>query len=271
MAGLSLTKLAKKAKAERMAARRRAEEIRAAESQSQTSLPVIEGTTKNGSTEAEPFVQASVEAEQWVEKGPAYVEAGSEERADKRPRLEESDVIVPFVIQPKIKNMPIFSDASVIKDPVVALNLATSVSLLANKAAFRAEPDLVAIGLAAQSALLAVGRIADMGRRYHDAVKLIVRLQAEVEGQRSRAQTEGARAEAEMERARNAEELRSVTEKRADASDDALKLAQEGISKLEARLEEMKTAKETADLKASSAFDAGKKSAFDEYLDELFV
>ena len=90
-----------------------------------------------------------------------------------------------------------------------------------------------------------------MGRRYHDAVELIGRLQAEVEGQRSRAQTEGARAEAEMERARNAEELRSVTEKRADASDDALKLTQEAISKLEARLEEMKAAKETTDLKAS--------------------
>ena len=71
-----------------------------------------------------------------------------------------------------------------------------------------------------------------MGRRYHDAVELIGRLQAEVEGQRSRAQTEGAHAEAEMERARNAEELRIVAEKRANASDDALKLAQEAISKL---------------------------------------
>ncbi|GMQ10089.1 hypothetical protein CsSME_00053230 [Camellia sinensis var. sinensis] len=207
MAGLSLTKLAKKANAERMAARRRAEEVRVAESQSQTSLPIIEETTKNGSTEVEPFVQASVEAEQRVEKCPADVEAGLEERVDKRPSLDESDVIVPFVIQPKIKNMPISSDASVIKDPAVALSLATSVSLPAGRAAFRAEPDLVAIGLTAQSALLAGGRIADMGRRYHDVVELIGRLQAEVEGQRSRAQAEGARAEAEVERARNAEIL----------------------------------------------------------------
>ncbi|GMQ09922.1 hypothetical protein CsSME_00053128 [Camellia sinensis var. sinensis] len=258
MDGLSLTKVAKKAN------------IRAAESQSQSSLPVIEGTTKNGSTEAKPFVQASVEAEQRVEKRPADVEAGSEEnRADKRPRLEESDVIVPFVIQPKIKNMLISTDASVIKDPAVALSLATSVSLPADKAAFRAEPNLVAIGLAAQLALLAVERIANMGRRYHDAVELIGRLQAEVEGQRSRVETEGARAEAVMERARNAKELRSVTEKRADANDDALKLAQEAIYKLEVGLEEMKAAKETTDLKASSAFDAGKKSAFDEYVDEV--
>ena len=46
----------------------------------------------------------------------------------KRPRLEESDVVVPFVVQPKIKNMAISDDASVIKDPAVALSLATSIS-----------------------------------------------------------------------------------------------------------------------------------------------
>ena len=158
MAGLSLTKLAKKANAERIATRRREEEIWAAksQSQSQSSLPVIEEVTaKGGSTETKPLVKACVEAEQRVEKRPADVEADSkEDRADKRPRLEESDVIVPFVIQPKMKNTPIFSDASVIKDPVIALSLATSVSLPADKATFRAEPDLVAITLAAQSALL---------------------------------------------------------------------------------------------------------------------
>ncbi|XP_028059841.1 uncharacterized protein LOC114263492 [Camellia sinensis] len=253
-----------------MAARRRAEEIRAAESQSQSSFPVIEGTAKNGRTEAEPFAQASVEAGQKVEKRPADVETGSEEdRADKQPHLEESDVIVPFVVQPKIKNTPISSDASVIRDPAVALSLATSVSLPADKATFRAEPDLVVIALAAQSPLLAVGRIVDIGRRYHEAVELIGRLEAEVEGQRSKAQTEGARAEAEMERARNAEELSAVAEKRADANDNALKLAQEAVSKLKAELEEMKVAKQTANLKVSSAFDAGKKSAYDEYVDEV--
>ncbi|GMQ09913.1 hypothetical protein CsSME_00053124 [Camellia sinensis var. sinensis] len=133
-----------------------------------------------------------------LERCHADVDAGSEERADKRPRLDES---------------------------AVALSLVTSVSLPADKAIFRTEPDLVAIGLAAQSALLAVGRIADMGRRYYDAIELIGRLQAEVEGQRSKAQLEGARVKAEIERARNVEELRSITEKRADVSDDALKLA----------------------------------------------
>ncbi|GMP32323.1 hypothetical protein CsSME_00006132 [Camellia sinensis var. sinensis] len=272
MAGLSLTKLAKKANAERLAARRRAKEIRIAKSQSQSSLPVIKGTTKNRTAKAEPFVQASVQAEQRLERRPADVDADSEEDcADKRPRLDESNVIVPFVIQPKIKNTPISCDASVIKDPAVALSLAKFVSLLADKAAFRAELDLVAIGLAAQLALLVYTwtLIADMGHHYHDTVELIGRLQMKVEGQRSRVQSEGARAEAETERAPNAEELRSVTEKRADASDDALKLAQEAISKLEAGLEEMKAAKETADLKVSSAFDAGRKSVFDEYVDEV--
>ena len=108
-----------------------------------------------------------------------------------------------------------------------------------------------------------------MGRRYHDAVEQIGRLQAEVEGQRSRAQIEGAHAEVELERSRNAEDLRSGAKERVNASDAALKLAQEANSKLKAELEEMKAAKETADLKASSAFDAGKKSAYDEYVDEV--
>ncbi|XP_028068483.1 cilia- and flagella-associated protein 45-like [Camellia sinensis] len=182
-------------------------------------LPCLEVVTvEGGSTETKPLVQASVEAEQRVEKRPADVEAGSEEdRADKRPRLEESDVIVPFVIQPKMKNTLIFSDAST------------------------------------------VGRIADMGRRYHDAVEQIGCLEAEVEGQRGRVQIEGAHAEAELERARNAEDLRSVTEERANASDAAHKLAQEANSKLKAELEEIKAVKETTNLKASSTFDVGKK------------
>ena len=57
-----------------------------------------------------------------------------------------------------------------------------------------------------------VGRIAEMGRRQHDAIERIGCLQLEVEGQRSRAEfeaarakMEGARAEAEMERARNSD------------------------------------------------------------------
>ncbi|GMP93610.1 hypothetical protein CsSME_00043366 [Camellia sinensis var. sinensis] len=168
MAGLSLTQLAKMANAERMASRRRAEANRAGVpsatqsqpsllvSESQPSLLVIEeGTGENRSVEAELVVQADQEAEQRAEKRSAEVEASSEDnRTDKRPRLEESDVIVPFIIQPKIKNTPIPSDALIIKDPAVALGMVTSVSLSVDKAAFRAEPDLVAIALAVQSALL---------------------------------------------------------------------------------------------------------------------
>ncbi|GMQ09797.1 hypothetical protein CsSME_00053055 [Camellia sinensis var. sinensis] len=165
MAGLSLTQLAKKANAERMATRRRAEAIRSqvpTAAESQPSLPVTESQpplpvkemAKNQSAEFAMVVQADQEAEQRTEKRPAEVEAGSENRPDKRPCLEELDVIVPFVIQPKIKNSPISSDASVIKDPVVALSMATSVSLPADKATFRSELDLVAIALATQSALL---------------------------------------------------------------------------------------------------------------------
>ncbi|XP_028064495.1 structural maintenance of chromosomes protein 2-like [Camellia sinensis] len=250
MAGLSLTQLAKKANAERMAARRRAEAIRAGVppttesqpslpiSESQPSLPVIEeGTAEKRSAEAELVVQADHEAEQRVEKRPAEVVAGLEDNcADKRPRM------------------------------------ATSISLLADKAAFRAESDLVAIALAVQSALLTVRRITEMGRRHHDAIKQLGHLQTEVEGQRSRAEfealrakMEGARAEAEMERARNADELRLSAEKKADASEEALKLAQEAVSKLEAELEEVKKAKEAADSEASKAFEAGKSNAFAEY------
>ncbi|CAL5345055.1 unnamed protein product [Camellia sinensis] len=135
---------------------------------------------------------------------------------------------------------------------------------------------MVAIVLAAQSALLTVGRIAEMGRRHHDAVEQLGRLQTEVEGQRSRAEFEAlrvkmksARAEAEMERARIADQLRSATEKRADASDDALKLAKEAISKLEAELEEIKKGKEATDLEASTAFEVRKSAAFAEYVDKV--
>ena len=55
-----------------------------------------------------------------------------------------------------------------------------------------------------------VGRITEIGRRHHDAVEQLGRLQTEVEGQRSqvefeamRAKMEAARAEAELERASN--------------------------------------------------------------------
>ena len=94
-------------------------------------------------------------SEEQGEKHSAEGEASSEDSpVDKRPRLEESDVVVPFVVQPKIKDTPISSDASAMKDPAVALSLAASVSLPADKATFQEKPDLEAIAFAVQSALL---------------------------------------------------------------------------------------------------------------------
>ncbi|XP_028094179.1 uncharacterized protein LOC114294255 [Camellia sinensis] len=211
MAGLSLTQLAKKANAERMAARRKAEAIRpgvppATETQpslpvseSQPALPVIEeGTAEIQSAEAELVVQADRETKERAGKRSAEVEAGSKVR-----------------------------------------------------------------------------RITEMGRRYRDAIEQLGRLQTEVEGQRSRAEfkalrskMEGARVESKMERARNTEQLRLAAERRADASEGVLKLAQEAVSKLEAELEEAKKAKEAADSKASKALQAEKSAALAKYISE---
>ncbi|GMP53145.1 hypothetical protein CsSME_00018701 [Camellia sinensis var. sinensis] len=98
------------------------------------------------------------------------------------------------------------------KDPAVALSVAASVSLSADKATFQEEPDLVAIAFAAQSPLLTVGRIGELGRRQRDTIERIGRLKSETEGERSRAEFEAMRAamesdrvEAEKERARTAD------------------------------------------------------------------
>ncbi|XP_028072755.1 uncharacterized protein LOC114274969 [Camellia sinensis] len=99
--------------------------------------------------------------------------------------------------------------------------------------------------------LLTVGRITEIGQRQHDAIEQIGHLRLEVKGERSRAEfevaratMESARADAEIERARNVEQQRLVTEQRANASDEALKSAQEVIARLETELEESKNAKE---------------------------
>ncbi|XP_028102798.1 uncharacterized protein LOC114302039 [Camellia sinensis] len=216
-------------------------------------------------------------AEQRGKKCSAEGGAGSKDSpVDKRPRLEESDVVVPFVVQPKIKDTPISSDAFAMKNPTVALSLAASVSLPADKATFREEPDLVAIAFVAQSALLTVGRIAELGCRQRDAIERIGRLEFEAEGERRRAKFEAmratmecARVEAENERVRTADQLKSEAEDRANASEESLKLAQEALSKAEAELEELKAAKEKAESVASTALEAGKSAALKEYVDEV--
>lgn len=63
--------------------------------------------------------------------------------------------------------------------------------------------------------------------------------------------------------------MRSDAEKKADASEDALKLAQKAISKLEAELAEMKAAKEAADSESSKVFEAGKNAGLAEDLDQV--
>ncbi|XP_028091552.1 chromatin-remodeling ATPase INO80-like [Camellia sinensis] len=120
-----------------------------------------------------------------------------------------------------------------------------------------------------------VGRIAKLGRRQHDAVERIGRLQSEVKGQRSkvefeatRAAMENARAEAEKEKARTTDRLRANTEKMANASEESLKLANEALAKLEAEFEELKQAKEKADSESLAAFEAWKNSAFQDYVEE---
>ena len=167
MAGLSLTQLASKANAERLAARRRAEalpsEILPA-TDSQFSLPISGSesvrveveTAANWNAKSSVIVQAGQEFQ--AEKRPAEFEAGLEEHGGKRPRLEGSGVVVPFVIRPTVRNVPISSDASALKDPEVAFSLATSMSLPSDKEAFRVETDLNATALAAQSALLVHSR-----------------------------------------------------------------------------------------------------------------
>ncbi|GMP76093.1 hypothetical protein CsSME_00032915 [Camellia sinensis var. sinensis] len=104
IAGLSLTQLAKKANAERMTARRRAEAIRTGIPPATETQPFLLVSESQPSLPAELVVQADRAAELRAGKHSAEVEAGSEDnRTDKRPRLEESDVIVPFIIQLKIK------------------------------------------------------------------------------------------------------------------------------------------------------------------------
>ncbi|GMP27610.1 hypothetical protein CsSME_00003515 [Camellia sinensis var. sinensis] len=246
MAGETLTQMARKKNAERMASWRRAETIRSEPTPTESFEPIIvEETAQIGMAETVQEAEWPIPEDWREEKRPAESEVGSEENPiDKRPCLEESDVVAPFVVQPKIKNMLISSEASTLKDPAVVLSLASSVSLPANKATFRAEPNLVAIALAAQSAFLTVGRIVEIDRK-------------------------SARAKAEAERARSSDQLRLATEERANASKDSLKLAKEVIAKLEAKLEESKKAKEIADSEASKAFEVGKGVALENYVEEV--
>lgn len=117
--------------------------------------PVIAEETAHPETAEMEQVGQANEGEQRGKKRPADREAEcKEDQSDKRPQVEESDLVLPFTIQPRVRNMPISSDTSALRDPAVALSMASSISLPVDRVVFRAEPDLMLIALATQSALL---------------------------------------------------------------------------------------------------------------------
>lgn len=129
MAGESITQMARRNNTERMAARRKAEAdqseppprplVTRAESSPST---LVEEMAQIDTTEMELIVdqQNSQVTEHRRKKRPAEQKADSSENlTNKRPRMEESDLIVLFIIQPKIKNISVASDASPVKDATV--------------------------------------------------------------------------------------------------------------------------------------------------------
>ena len=160
MARESLTQMARKKNTERMAARKKAEAAHSEPTLIKIFVPAIEemiqvAEAKTGEEVEEQVIDERLIPEKRGEKRSTEGEAGSEiSLASKRPRLEESGVAAPFIVRPKTKDMPISSNASAIEDPAVALSLAASISLPADVAAFRTVPDIMAVALSAQSALL---------------------------------------------------------------------------------------------------------------------
>ncbi|GMP35256.1 hypothetical protein CsSME_00007774 [Camellia sinensis var. sinensis] len=76
---------------------------------------------------------------------------------EKRPRDSPTlDLATPFSIQPKVKGSFIPIGASAVKEPRVALSMATVFTLPLDKVMFLALPDVVSIAVAAQSTILAV-------------------------------------------------------------------------------------------------------------------
>ncbi|XP_028100385.1 myosin-8-like [Camellia sinensis] len=308
MVGESLMQLERRKNAERMAARRRAETIRSKPTATiESSLPVIaEEMAQIEMAETEqPVERLSQRNDPRREKRPAesevdYEEIPTDKRpcikesdsvVDERPRIEESDSVVAFVVQPRIKNVSISSDASALKDPTVALSMASPISLSTDRETFRTEPDLLAIALAlaAQSAILehdlilTAGRISEIGRRQHDAIEQISFLKTEIESEKgkaaeaaqraeheaTRAAEESVRADAEAEKERSSDRLRLAAEERANAIEDALKLAKEVIAKMEADLEESKKGKEKANSEISKAFQVGNDATLENYVEEV--
>ncbi|XP_028086003.1 uncharacterized protein LOC114286980 [Camellia sinensis] len=127
------------------------------------------------------------------------------------------------------------------------------------------------------------GRIVEIGRRQHDAIKQIDFLTTKLEKKKGRAAEasfraeseaakvaeERARADAGANEARIAVTLKMATEEKTKANEETLRLANEMIAKLEADLEESRRAKANAESWLSESFQASKNVALVDYVEEV--
>ncbi|GMP68963.1 hypothetical protein CsSME_00028390 [Camellia sinensis var. sinensis] len=164
----------------------------------------------------------------------------------------------------------------------MALSVALALSLLVDKATFRAEPDVIAIALAMQSAIMMARKIAEIGRWHYDAVERLGILEGQLEAEKgkvvvvvadlsvatAKAEEEQTKAAATDEKAQHADLLRKVTEERANLIDGSLKSAQKEISKLKAELEVERKVKKLAAADAAKAFAARELKANELYADK---
>ncbi|CAL5359294.1 unnamed protein product [Camellia sinensis] len=261
MARELLAQMARRKNAKKMAARRRAE---AARSEPPPPTPIeAESSPPALVEETKQIVMAEME-QIVIEQSNDLV---AKQRGEKRPAEHEVDFSENLIHkQPSIKESQDLNAA-------VALSVSSSIF---DRATFRAELDVVSIALAAQSAILAASKIADIGPRHYDVIEQIGLLKAEVKSEKGKAKKalaelakERARASVEEEKAKCFDQLRLAAEERVNASDDALKLAKEVIAKLEADLEELNKAKEIADSKISKAFKAGENTALEKHMDGI--
>ncbi|THG09097.1 hypothetical protein TEA_020397 [Camellia sinensis var. sinensis] len=91
--------------------------------------------------------------------------------------------------EPKIKDSLIPTGASAMKEPEVALSMATVITLPLDKAMFRAEPDVVLITMVVQLAILAIKRTVEIGHRHHDIVELINQFKVQMEAEQGKAKS----------------------------------------------------------------------------------
>ncbi|THF95567.1 hypothetical protein TEA_006224 [Camellia sinensis var. sinensis] len=128
--------------------------------------------------------------------------------------VESSQEIPPLV--PKIKGALVPTGASAVKELDIALSVATAITLLLDKAAFRVEPDVVSIIMVAQNAIVLA------------------------EAESNRANEEHAKTIVEEEKTKQVDLLCRAGEERANFANAALKTAHEELKKLKVELVEAK-------------------------------